>query len=98
MSSKNQHVVQSKLPPMLPPKSHTSTTSPTSLQSPSPYHTDSATSAGDVGSSDSDSYEDVMSGDDDDEEEVVKTPWTMKKKTPPETSPSSPPLAEVDLW
>ena len=95
VSLKNQHQ-QSKLPPKLQPKPRTSTTSesPTSLQSPSPYHTDRATSAGDVGSSDS---EDVVYGGD--EDEVVKSPGTRRNMSP-KVSPSSPPPAEVaiDLW
>lgn len=57
---------------------------PASRQLFSSHPGDSANSTGDhsanVASSESDSYEDVMSGGDDDE--MVKSQWTARKKTP----------------
>ena len=71
-----------------------SNTSPVSHQPLSSSHGHSTKRTGDdVPSSDSDSYEDVMSGSDDDE--VVKSQWTARKKSPLRVAPNNSSTAEV---
>ena len=82
-----------KVTPILPPNSYKSYHSGSSHLPTSPNHADSAVnSAGyestNVESSESDGYEDVMSGDEDGT--AVKSPWTFGGKT---TSPTT--VAEV---
>ena len=92
--SKKDHLVQQRMAPIFPPKSNTSSVSHQPLSSCLGRSTNGTVD--DVPSSDSDSYEDVMSGDDDDE--VIKSQWTVGKNTLPRVAPNNSSTAEVCVW
>ena len=91
--STQQHQVLNRVTPALPPSSQKpfvvqhSTTSPSS----SHHYVNSANTAGgestNTESSDSEGYEDVISGNE--EDITLRNPWTTRKKTPPRVVPFS---------